>query len=123
MRHGDSAVWYAEYLIRNVSLAEAAREVSALLGVEFQARESSYVGEYFRWRERSEVGTTEVDLKLNWFEDGELVHLDMPEGPFVSISAPTDYLFQDRLSGHPNYELYRTGEVRPGAEGEAAGCR
>lgn len=103
-------MWSTRYLVHNLTLDQAADELTRLLGVDFHERQSSYVGRYYAWWDSDTK--VDIDIKLNWIDEegGELVHPDLPEGLFLAISTPEENPYHDILDGNPNYELYGTKE-------------
>ncbi|MEM7339259.1 MAG: hypothetical protein AAF467_11455 [Actinomycetota bacterium] len=91
------------YLVHGVEIDDARDQVSAAIGLELEQRRSSFVGRYFRYRDDD----VEFQVKLNWFDDGELVHPDVPEGVFINYTCLPPDPFQVQLDELPFLERYR----------------
>jgi hypothetical protein len=90
------------YQVVRSSQDEVKNALSTLLNLSFNERQSSYVGRYFKVVHEG----TEIAIKLNWLDDGELVVPRLPEGLFVYVTGKDEqHLFRDRLETLPDLVL------------------
>lgn len=100
-------MWEDIYQVTRLSRDEIAQKLSSLLEISFTRRDSWSVGWYFKTlKDRSEILIT-----ANWFDKGELVCPELPEGVFVTISGDDRIsLLRDRLEGLSYLELFESTE-------------
>ena len=100
--------WAHRYVVHGLSVEEAARKVAAATGLDLEDRHSSFVGWYFRYRDRDAL--LELSVKLNPLEDGELVNPGMPEGVLLYYSSPVEDQFAAEFAAIPEIELLRKNQ-------------
>jgi len=78
-----------------LDLERLAAMLARALGVTFQGQHSVIDGEYFRALSDDPV----IELRMNYAEDGEVVHPELPEGVFVTVEGTPGTPMRETLAG------------------------
>ncbi len=86
---------WSDVYTTGLGLERATAMLARTLGVAFTERHSVLVGEYFH----ATTEGVEVDVKVNYVEDGEPVDPDVPEGVYVTATGEGDAAVRATLAG------------------------
>ncbi len=78
-----------------LDLERVAAMLARALGVTFEGHHSVIDGEYFRALSDDPV----VEIRMNYAEDGEVVHPELPEGVFVTVEGTPGTPMRETLAG------------------------
>ncbi len=78
-----------------LDLERLAAMLARALGVTFEGHHSVIDGDYFRALSDDPV----VEIRMNYAEDGEVVHPELPEGVFVTVEGTPGTAMRQTLAG------------------------
>lgn len=81
--------------ITALDLERLAAMLARALGVTFEGHHSVIDGDYFRALCDDPV----VEIRMNYAEDGEVVHPELPEGVFVTVEGTPGTPMREILAG------------------------
>ncbi|MEZ5409471.1 MAG: hypothetical protein R2761_15690 [Acidimicrobiales bacterium] len=85
----------SETYITALDLERLAAMLARALGVTFEGHHSVIDGAYFRALSEDPV----IELRMNYAEDGEVVHPELPEGVFVTVEGTPGTPLRETLAG------------------------